>query len=118
MDHHGIERLMNLLNKMMRATGERKSTESDLMKIENRIQNLLREDSKIKRKMELTQRLGEKLQKIKEEKTEEELEKEHYLAFQEHQKYQNRAKIASIREQISQNIKEQKSRVLLQNKHR
>lgn len=59
---------MKLLSKMLRAAGERKSTELDLLKIENRIKKLLREDSKIKRKMELTRQIGEKLSHIKDQK--------------------------------------------------
>ena len=103
---------------MARVASERKSTESDLLKIENRIQKLLRDDAKIKRKMELTQKLGEKLQRIKEEKTIEDIGKAHYMAYKDHQRHQNKAKIASIRAQISQNIKDKKSRLLLQNQHR
>lgn len=99
---------------MIRVVGDRKSTDSELLRIENRIKKLIREDEKMKKQIELTTRIGEKLYRIKQEKEEEKIIKKNKLS---HDFDKQRNNIAFIRQQISQNIKEQKSRVLLRNKN-
>lgn len=85
--------------------------------VENRIKKLVRDDQKIRKQMERTKKLGHKLAEIKDQKIMDEIYKNQALQRKEEQLKYNKKKIASLREQIANNIKEQKSKVLFRNKH-
>ncbi|CAI2364679.1 unnamed protein product [Moneuplotes crassus] len=94
----------------------KKTSEDGIQKLENRIQKLIREEQKIRSKMEQTRKLGVKLADVmdfkmlhKKQKIQNQNKKEKLLQS-------NRRRISNLRKQISKNIESQKKKVWLQKK--